>query len=261
MDLTIAIIATVFVLGLLARLIRPSAARIGSRGERRTTRRLGRLDSEEYMVLDNLLIRDGQGATTQIDHVVVSRYGIFVIETKCYKGWIFGNENSRQWTQSLFTGRSWFGRSEQHKLPNPIKQNWRHIYVLSEVLALPRRMFHNVVVFSGDAEFKTAMPGNVMSDKQVARYIRTFAVEVLSSEQCGRIVAKLRSLDLSSSEYEMMVHVENLHTRHVSTPTAKVPSCPRCGSPMKLRYRRADAAPFFGCSRYPKCKGIVSYNT
>jgi len=40
---------------------------------------------------------DGKG-TTQIDHIVVSRYGIFVIETKNYRGWIFGSEKQRDWT-------------------------------------------------------------------------------------------------------------------------------------------------------------------
>lgn len=259
MGLVITMIVAALAIGLVIGL-KPSAETIGSWGESITAKRLGRLRREEYWVLSNLLIRDLAGETTQIDHVVVSKYGIFVIETKCYKGWIFGHENSREWTQSLYTGRRWFGRSEQYKFRNPIKQNWRHIYALSEVLELPKRMFHNVVVFSGDAEFKSEVPDNVMYDIGVVGYIESFKDEVLSRVQCERIVEKLVRLNLSESKQEMKVHVENLYNDHVATPTAKVPACPKCGSPMKLRHRRTDDAPFFGCSRYPKCRGIVQVN-
>jgi restriction system protein len=56
---------------------------------------LRRLDSRLYRVFHDLYLPrpDGKG-TTQIDHVVVSRYGIFVIETKNMTGWIFGDANS-----------------------------------------------------------------------------------------------------------------------------------------------------------------------
>lgn len=48
------------------------------------------LDKEIYTTLNNITIPTANG-TTQIDHVVVSRHGIFVIETKNMKGWIFGD--------------------------------------------------------------------------------------------------------------------------------------------------------------------------
>lgn len=43
------------------------------------------LDTEEYIVLHDLLLPYKDG-TTQIDHVIISPYGIFVIETKNYTG-------------------------------------------------------------------------------------------------------------------------------------------------------------------------------
>ena len=49
--------------------------------------------SDEYVIFNDLLF-ESNGRSTQIDHVVVSPYGVFVIETKGYKGWIFGGENS-----------------------------------------------------------------------------------------------------------------------------------------------------------------------
>ena len=71
-----------------------SPNRIGKSGERRVARKLDWL-SEEYIVLNDIMLPTQYG-TTQIDHVVISPYGIFVIETKNYKGWIFGHENSEE---------------------------------------------------------------------------------------------------------------------------------------------------------------------
>jgi predicted RNA-binding Zn-ribbon protein involved in translation (DUF1610 family) len=35
--------------------------------------------------------------------------------------------------------------------------------------------------------------------------------------------------------------------------------CPKCGSKMVLRFRRSDNNPFFGCTKYPNCKGTLDY--
>lgn len=72
---------------------------IGKMGERRVARKLNWL-SNEYITLNDVLLPTRYG-TTQIDHIVVSPYAIFVIETKNYKGWIFGHQDSEEWKQSL----------------------------------------------------------------------------------------------------------------------------------------------------------------
>ena len=76
-----------------------------------------------YMGIDNLearhvtlCLKDG---TTQIDHILVSRFGVFIIETKDYKGWLFANASQGTWTQVLFKYRFTF--------QNPIFQNARHV--------------------------------------------------------------------------------------------------------------------------------------
>ena len=53
---------------------------------------------EEYHVIDDVLFMSN-GRSTQIDHIVVSPYAVFAIETKGYKGWILGGENSEYCTQ------------------------------------------------------------------------------------------------------------------------------------------------------------------
>ena len=59
------------------------------------------LKDPQYLLLNDLTLPDGEGGTTQIDHLLLSPYGIFVIETKNYKGWIFGNERQKIWTQKI----------------------------------------------------------------------------------------------------------------------------------------------------------------
>lgn len=73
---------------------------------------------EEYVVFNDLLF-ESSGYSTQIDHIVVSPYGVFVIETKGYKGWILGGENSEYWTQTIYKSK--------HQFYNPIKQNAGHV--------------------------------------------------------------------------------------------------------------------------------------
>ena len=89
--------------------LRSSKGRIG---EQRVAHILGRLPKDRYRVINNLLLRTSSGSTTQIDHIVISEYGIFVIETKFYKGLIYGGENSEYWTQNIY--------GHKYSLRNPI---------------------------------------------------------------------------------------------------------------------------------------------
>jgi len=86
-----------------------------------------RLDSQIYRSIKNVTIPTANG-TTQIDHVIVSKYGIFVVETKNIKGWIYGDEKQAQWTQVLYGKKCHF--------QNPLRQNYRHTKALSEFLGI-----------------------------------------------------------------------------------------------------------------------------
>lgn len=116
---------------------------LGWLGEKTTTFGLWlNLDEKTYHRIDNVIIpaRDG---TAQVDHVLVSVYGIFVIETKNMKGWIFGVENQATWTQSIF--------GKKHQFQNPLHQNYRHTKCLAEYLGISHNLIHSVVFFIGEA--------------------------------------------------------------------------------------------------------------
>ena len=92
------IIAILIVTRILA-----SARFKGWHGERAVSKGLSRFDPVTYQTFHDLYLPrpDGQGST-QLDHIVVSPFGIFVIETKNYRGWIFGSEKQGHWTQQIY---------------------------------------------------------------------------------------------------------------------------------------------------------------
>ena len=95
---------------LLFRLL-PSKGKVG---EKRVASILKKLPDDSYKVINDLLL-SSNGYSTQIDHIIISIYGIFVIETKFYQGWIYGGENSEYWTQNIY--------GNKYQLRNPIHQN------------------------------------------------------------------------------------------------------------------------------------------
>lgn len=100
-----------------------------------------------FTILDNVIIKTKNGLTTQIDHIVLSIYGIFIIETKNYKGWIFGNDKIDKWTQVIYNNKYYFN--------NPVKQNLGHVYSLKHLLSeYNQTIFYPIIVFTNNAILK-----------------------------------------------------------------------------------------------------------
>jgi restriction system protein len=77
------------------------------------------LDKQVYTLFKNVTLPTEDG-TTQIDHVIVSRYGLFVIETKNMKGWIFGSAQQKIWTQKIYRHTSKF-QNPLYQITNTLK--------------------------------------------------------------------------------------------------------------------------------------------
>ena len=91
--------------------------RKGARGERRVHSALSSvLDKNEYRILSDLILPVA-GGTTQLDHLVLSRFGIFVIETKNMSVWIFGDADQQTWTQVQKGGKRRSKRDHARGLP------------------------------------------------------------------------------------------------------------------------------------------------
>lgn len=164
------------------------------------------LDKDHYILLNDCTLPDEQNQTTQIDHILLSPFGVFVIETKNYKGWIFGGERQKMWTQKIY--------KKSFKFQNPLHQNYKHQKVLEAVLAdiLDPALIHSVVVFMPDCEFKTQMPPNVFQGAAWTDYIKSFADPVIPPMKLKRIQLRIEKEVLEKSWKTNRQHVDNLKT-------------------------------------------------
>lgn len=211
------------------------------------------LPKETYHLFKNVTLPTenemGQSTgTTQIDHIIVSRYGVFVVETKNMKGWIFGQAHQKQWTQTIY--------KHKNRFQNPLHQNHKHVKTLEACLDIPLETIHSVVVFVGGATFKTAMPNNVIFARGYAGYIKSKQRVLLTEEQVDDITNTLETERLQPSRQTHRAHVQNLTEAKNRLYTDN--NCPKCGGGMIRRIaKKGDSAgkPFWGCSSYPSCKG------
>jgi hypothetical protein len=163
-----------------------------------------RLPAETYHPIHNVTLPTPDG-TTQIDHLFVSRFGIFVVETKHLKGWIFGGEHQARWTQKIF--------KKSFRFQNPLHQNHKHVKALEAMLDLPSEAIHSVVVFTGGSTFKSPMPGNVTEGGGYVTYIQSFGEPVLSELQVRHAISIIQAGRLEPTWKTHRQHVQQLKAK------------------------------------------------
>lgn len=162
------------------------------------------LDSSKYQLLHNITLPTEDGST-QIDHIVLSQYGVFVIETKNYRGWIFGNAKQKFWTQTIYHSKN--------KFQNPLHQNYKHIKCLEEHLNISVKLIHSIVVFVGDSTFKTEMPANVTKARGCVKYIKSKSAVVFSKSELKEIKNKIESVSFSKTIATNMKHKKHVKSK------------------------------------------------
>lgn len=222
-----------------------SPKRKGAKGEREVAKILRRLSKKKYIVLNDIYIK-ANNRSTQIDHLVISAQGIFVIETKNYDGWIHGHEKSQYWTQTFYKKKIQFR--------NPIKQNWAHIFILKEVLSgFGYVYYHPIIVFAGKAELKNISSNvPVIYKKHLLKTIKQTEAENLSISQVEEIAEYINKLNITNGnrEKEHKKYVRSNIQKRDKNVKALV--CPNCGG--MLQHRNGQYGGFYGCSNYPHCK-------
>jgi len=218
------------------------------------------LPREHYHLRRNLTLPTSDGST-QIDHVVVSRYGVFVIETKNYGGWIFGKPLDRTWTQKFPYCSSAF--------QNPLHQNHKHVRTLAELADIGDAALFSLVVFVGSSTFKTPMPPNVTHLRGCLAYIRAHQATLLDDAEVARILDRIDGGRLKPSWRTHAAHVKHvraLRARREPQTAAKPqqPGCPHCGGALddyiyKTGTKTGQA--FRGCTRFPACRYRVELQT
>ena len=161
--------------------------------------------SADYHLLNHVTLRLHYG-TTQIDHILVSRFGVFVIETKDYKGWIFANSSSESWTQVLYQAK--------FRFQNPLRQNEGHVAAVRNLLDfLPPEQIVSLVVFTGQAQFKTPMPSGVFDDPGLIQYLQARRSEVMTRNRMQFCVGRLETARLALSRETDIEHIASVKRR------------------------------------------------
>lgn len=204
-----------------------------------------KLPPDTYHRFHNLIFPTLDG-TTQVDHVIVSKYGIFVIETKNMRGWIFGQADQATWTQSIYGNKI--------KFQNPLRQNHKHVLAVANALQVQLETVHSIVAFEGSAELKTPMPANVTVGAGFIEYVRGFSDSVYTEAAVAKLVERLEAARRGSTWANQRAHVRTLQARDDETQEQR---CPHCGELLVIRTaKRGDKTGqrFWGCSSYPKCR-------
>lgn len=217
--------------------------RRGRAGENKVSRILSKLPYIQYRVINDVLLKTSQG-TTQIDHVVLSEYGIFVIETKNYSGWILGGEHSEEWTKNVY--------GNKYQFRNPLKQNYAHVKALMEVLEITtENVFIPIIAFSNQADIKVHCSKNVINFRQLKSYILNYQTPVLPVDKIILYEAKLQGFTNYSKD-DKSIHVAGVKAKaDFSKSNISMGICPKCGE--KLVERKGKYGKFLGCSNYPRC--------
>lgn len=211
-------------------------------------------------ILRNIYVPAPNGNTTEIDVLYITRKGIFVFENKNYAGYIFGNENNKNWTVTLYAGRKGFRtKVKKYHFYNPVRQNHTHIKFLKLFLGFNVKTF-SIITFSNRSELKSininstdVFVCNHANLSNILRNIWENNLDILTEIQINDIYNKLLPITIVNKEQKQQ-HVSNIHHGLNNTYI-----CPLCGGQLIIRTatRGANAGnQFYGCSNYPKCRYI-----
>lgn len=221
------------------------AEMLGRIGEKNVSIMLNFL-SKDYHIFNDIYL-EVNGITTQIDHLIISNYGIFVIETKNYSGWIYGGDSSEYWTQNMY--------GKKYKFYNPIKQNLAHVNVLESTLKIQKYKFIPIVVFAGDAELKINSKNIVIHLLELERFILNYKTKIFTNSDIEKIIEKLRASIILDENIEDK-HIQNIKTRlKQKKEMINHGVCPKCKT--KLVEKNGRYGKFIGCNNFPKCKFIL----
>lgn len=260
------------------------AARKGRLGEKQVSKILASMKRKDFIVMNDIILPTVQGRTSQIDHLVISTHGIFIIETKSHSGRITGSEFTQCWEQKL--------PSMSRSFYNPLLQNASHIKTLKRLLPeLEEKLFISVVVFTEAHRLdikadriiqkrmflpdrsinRTLIPSemkprrwwnpskevrldenkNVILISELADDLKMHR-KVLSREEIIYLAEKVRKYVVDDSG------IRKQHTEYARATSRSISReirqgiCPRCQG--RLIVKKTENGEFLGCENFPRCR-------
>ena len=135
---------------------------LGWFGEKWTKDEIKKLPTDRYKILNDIMIMLNC-KTYQIDHIIVSCYGIFVIETKQYNGLITGNKYDKYWVRHIGNKKCYY--------TNPIKQNYGHVKAVCELFDIDDSKVHSIVCVPSRAKLKIDHDGELVRNYTILEKI------------------------------------------------------------------------------------------
>lgn len=129
--------------------------------------------------------------SSQLDHIIVSPYGIFVIETKNHKGMIFGDMNGPVWTETFL--------SAHHTFYNPVHQNEQHMKYLSQYMGIGRQFMTGLIVFTNpQADLSNVKCPFCVTIPQLAQAIVSYDKLIWNEKQKLAVIQRIEKVNSSS---------------------------------------------------------------
>lgn len=221
----------------------------GYYGEYWVKKELKKLNKEDYKIINNLMVeRDGK--TVQIDHIILSKYGIFVIETKNYYGLIIGNKYKEKWIQYLGKNKYFFH--------NPIYQNFGHIKCLSQKYGIEQNKFISIICFSNQTKLKISnIEKEVIKLDYLIKTVKSYD-KILLDDNIEFLFQNILNDNINDKKIrkEHIKKINNNITNKKNLSNKMI--CPKCGK--NLLKRNGNYGSFIGCENYPKCNYTKNMN-
>jgi hypothetical protein len=205
MDMILLIFGIVFFVVITVALLGPKDK--GKDGEAKVSRALSKSFGKnlDYVILNDVLLKEGNDST-QIDHIVFSVYGIFVVETKNYSGYIYGDENKKTWTQHF--------KKKKFPFQNPHRQNYKHLKFLSEILNIEMNKMLSLVVFIGDAKFKNnGKKRTFKSTRNLNNFIKKQKLKKFTRQHIFSMRDQVKARNLNKIKKEEKAHIKRVQKR------------------------------------------------
>lgn len=210
---------------------------IGWFGEYWTKEALSILPKDKYLIINNVFIKVNN-ITHQIDHVIISPYGIFSIETKQYNGYITGSKYDKNWIRHLGKKKLYY--------TNPIRQNYGHVKSLSELLNIDENKIFNIVCIPSTAKLRIKHDGELTRYDTIANKILSYKNIIINNpNEIYKIIIKNNIADKNAQKE----HIKNIKETVINKDVNK---CPWCGG--QLIERNGKYGKFIGCTNFPRCK-------
>lgn len=187
--------------------------KIGQAGEDKVAETLKTIPDSRLM--RNQYVPCGRGYTIEVDALLLTRKGIFVIEIKNIAGKIVGSYRLNEWTVHL-KGKQ--GRKPaRYKIYNPIKQNTRHVEAVARYLHVPPSSCTNLIVFTSRAELKKIPPNTkdfTITQENMLRSIMTRRLNGLSERFTdAELESMAKALERTTDVSDACKRVHILHTK------------------------------------------------